>query len=96
MTHAELIAALKAAKEPSMALDFSIAAELEKSALPFTSSIDAAITLVPPKYEWCIYGAGGADVWKPDGLRRHEMTYAATPAIAICIAALSIPKEPAP
>ena len=59
----------------------------------FTASIDAAVSLVPNGWEWCVYGAGGSDVWLPEGLRAQQMTYAATPAIALCIAALKARPE---
>lgn len=54
----------------------------------YTASIDAALTLVPEGWEWCAYGAGGADVWWPEGLHAQKMTYAASPAVALCIAAI--------
>jgi len=60
---------------------------------PYTYSIDAAASLVPKGWEWCVYGAGGSDVWLPEGLHAQQMTYAATPAIALCIAALKARPE---
>ena len=59
----------------------------------FTSSIDAALTLVPDEWgcEMFIYpnGEGLADVrqWSPPSIRTGHMS-APTPALAICIAAL--------
>ena len=53
MTHAELIAALEAATEPSWELDAEIARAIGAPVYPdlrahrYTSSIDAALTLVP-------------------------------------------------
>lgn len=57
----------------------------------YTASIDAALTLVPEGMEWVVFGAGGADVWHVGNdatLHRIDETYASTPAIALCIAAL--------
>lgn len=55
----------------------------------FTASIDAALTLVPDGWSWSLYDVIG----KPESVRmwRHPMdvlTSAATPALALCIAAL--------
>lgn len=45
--------------------------------------------LVPEKHDWAVFGGGGADVWLSEpGVRRLGDTYAATPAIALCIASL--------
>lgn len=60
-------------------------------ARPYTSSLDAALTLVPEGWDWIVFGAGGADVWKVgpgNELHRIDETYAATPALALCIASL--------
>lgn len=56
----------------------------------YTGSIDAALTLVPPDFDWC---AGTDDDVPVAALTRpHEGPWtwnnAATPAIALCIAAL--------
>ena len=67
----------------------------------YTASIDAALLLVPEGWHWAVYtdkmicGKNGVRVviGGPDRTRRgwskiiHE-TYAATPALALCIAAL--------
>ena len=102
MTREGLIAALEAADGPSRALDMKIT-EYSKSMalfgtvgtdhLPFyTSSIDAALTLVPTGVFWCVgrYGApddepGHAYSAIVDHPRYYNHNH---PAIAICIAAL--------
>lgn len=57
--------------------------------LPYTSSIDAALTLVPEGCYWAVYRSGMAYV-KPDedGPQERDLAAAATPALALCIAAL--------
>lgn len=55
---------------------------------PFTSSIDAALTLVPAKHEALVYTTGAARVWPVEGRRNDDLSYGRTPAIALCIAAL--------
>lgn len=55
----------------------------------YTASIDAALALVPDGHQSVIWTAGGADVFPATpGLHAYDTTYAATPAIALCIAAL--------
>lgn len=64
---------------------------------PYTASLDAAMTLVP---EWCVWSTGdwkanghcaSASVWPPEDKRPegfHGIAQAATPALALCVAAL--------
>lgn len=64
-----------------------------KSPPPFSASIDAALTLVPPKSEWIVeaYNSNGV---KADHVRASAWVqgaarcFAATPALAVCAAAL--------
>ena len=55
---------------------------------PFSASLDAALTLVPDGWIWDVASTGSA--WTDNGLRegRHQMAKAATPALALVIAAL--------
>lgn len=55
----------------------------------FTSSIDAALTLVPVGMEWQVHSGCGAQV-NDVSIRPVRKNYAdgATPALALCIAAL--------
>jgi hypothetical protein len=70
-------------------LDSLHGTEIHRDPPHFTASIDAALTLVPEGREAVVYTAGGADVWHATaGMHMHDMTYAATPAVALCIAAL--------
>ena len=97
MTRADLIAALEKAEGPSRELDAEIRKHVPGDYLPaFTASLDAALTLVPeglawrvepatPGYtDWGKYRAGVTTWEKPYDLP----SYGATPAIALCIAAL--------
>lgn len=56
----------------------------------YTASIDAALTLVPPGYEWSRHrGANGQMTMQLDGgFSGGVQAQAATPALALCIAAL--------
>jgi len=95
MTHAELIAALEKADGPSGILDMHIANATDKPHREYTSSIDAALTLVPEG--WC-WNTGmqneeyttrpRAYCWKPAPPKDPVMRDAATPALALCVAAL--------
>ena len=104
MTLPDLIAALERAEGPSPYLDEVIDdMALERGwrqeratyhGLTYTSSIDAALTLVPVGRDWHVQknpsvSAAWALVEMPDrtqwGTNMHK---AATPAIALCIAAL--------
>jgi hypothetical protein len=55
----------------------------------YTSSIDAALSLVPEGHFWGLYSSGMAYV-KPDadGVQERHLSDGVTPAIALCIAAL--------
>jgi hypothetical protein len=66
---------------------------------PYTASIDAALTLVPEGWRWSLdwtqrppyQDCGRADLYAPGGgIKPPDVqdVYAATPAIALCIAAL--------
>jgi len=107
MTHDELIAALEAAEGPSRRLDELIDCEVNwcapmpDSAEPphYTASIDAALTLVPGGFQaFCL------TVTEAPENPRHKCgvviahpfsrdSFGATPAIALCIAALKARKE---
>jgi hypothetical protein len=110
--HAELIARLEVAEGPSRDLDMEIAKLAQGFGLPgsgllgylpyFTSSLDAALTLVPKGMWWLIglgktrpkeplYGAqillhGPRPPYNADVLAEGE--HDANPAIALCIASL--------
>jgi len=84
----------------------------------YTASLDAALTLVPEEWGWCVgdvhpptetyldAGRPWAEIWKRggptlhlagmlwDGIGRNGIN-AATPALALCIAALTARKETA-
>jgi len=95
MTRDELIAELEATEGPSGILDMHIANATDKPHREYTSSIDAALTLVPE--EWC-WNTGmqneeyttrpRAYCWKPTPTKDPVMRDAATPALALCIVAL--------
>ena len=101
MTHAELIAALEAATEPSWELDAEIARAIGAPVYPdlrahrYTSSLDAALTLVPEGWCWAIEGSRRAAVYDPSAdpepgsfANPIQMRSGFTPAIALCVAAL--------
>jgi hypothetical protein len=91
----ELIELLEKATGPAFALDMAIARAVNPQATaqtvppPYSASIDAALTLVPERairhIEWC---EGFVEV--AVFTERHSLAHgaAATPALAICIAAL--------
>ena len=55
----------------------------------YTASIDAALTLVPEGWDYTIYSRGEVSVHRSkSGTRTFYDAEAATPALAICIAAL--------
>lgn len=67
-------------------------------ALPsFSSSLDAAMTLVPDRFGWLVGSDGEAEVFEIEaGTPRHTAAYvnrAATPALALCAAALRAIQE---
>lgn len=97
-----LIERLEAASGPDRDLDMRIADlgrewKLPGSATPgyapmFTASLDAALTLVPEGHKWVLHSDGCAgvklcDMGDDDDLPTGE-DWAATPALALCIAAL--------
>ncbi len=53
----------------------------------FSGSLDAALTLVPDRWEW-LTGSGESWVWPSGGMSKGHRVSAATPALALCIAAL--------
>jgi hypothetical protein len=98
MTLSELIERLEKATEPDDKLDTNINAAVLRTVERFepfpayTSSIDAALTLVPEGYGWHLWSP---DNWLPAAeVRNGERVYygltaqAGLPAIALCIAAL--------
>lgn len=104
----ELIAALEVADGPSRELDCAIESWAVKmpvcigefGPMPFTSSIDAAIKLVPEGYTWSIsnralIGGTGcfASVLGPDDEYLFCEYHGATPAIALCINTLKARAE---
>jgi hypothetical protein len=98
MTLEELIAALRAATGPAYVLDeaidkYAVTLGLPPRVVPppYTASIDAALTLVPATCGWGVpFGPfaqhDGAQWWQAEVGAAEAM--AATPAIALCIAAL--------
>lgn len=65
--------------------------------VPFTTSLDAALTLVPEGFTWRVQcdRHGNAESWTENNggdfggiLALDTQTFAATPALALCIAAL--------
>ena len=61
---------------------------LHREVPPYTSSIDAALTLVPDGWGWELRGSGYANLMHPDHRQCDTEGYAATPATALVIAAL--------
>lgn len=56
---------------------------------PYTASIDAAMTLVPEGWSWSLFGPDNqACLVNPENPSQAATCDAATPAIALCIAAL--------
>lgn len=103
----QLIAALEKATGPSRELDLAIwnklypdavVAELPKSHFRVTASLDAALTLLLPGWAWCVQASeefpGQAWLYPPNNVNDEQVyAKAATPAIAICIAALKARKK---
>ena len=103
MTRDELIAALQAASGPDRSIDFELCelsaagvkeAELTGHIRHYTSSIDAALTLVP---DGAFHGVGMTISLPPETLATCSLYrdgycavfgYGNTPALAACIAAL--------
>lgn len=102
MTLPELIAALEAATEPSREIDnevdilaYEMGWRAERIMIPdttplYTASLDAALSLMPDGAEWFRErGANGSMSMVVDGPSRWaEAGQGATPALALCIAAL--------
>ena len=98
----DLIARLEAAEIGSRELDAAIYDAIDSPAIKikttldydfpaYTTSLDAALTLVPEGLAWGV--ADRKDKSKPLAICGHAdnpmtETYAATPALALCIAAL--------
>ena len=80
---------------PDPGIDW-IGYDLLRIAPNYTTSLDAALTLVPEGMKWCISDLGqiGAEDWAFAGVYGSPMvgsecdTNARTPALALCIAAL--------
>ena len=92
-----LIERLEALTAPSREVDLLIMRHAEniggdrENALPYTASIDAAMTLVPEKYAFgCGKGTSEPSVesWAWCGPDEGPYAWGATPAIALCIAAI--------
>ena len=85
--------ALEAAQEGSPELDRAVEAALATGAAGSTTSLDRALALaerVLPGWGWSAGGSRGehyARIDTPDG-RDFEESYAATPALALCLAIL--------
>ncbi len=100
--YSDIVERLRHATGPSRALDAEISRRfaqsdgdvqraIEAGQTDFTSSVDHAATLVPDGYHWVVRGDGRAGCASPGG--RYEVLpdavcEGATPAIALCIAAL--------
>lgn len=59
----------------------------------YTSSLDAALTLVPEGYGWCLYDDGSGEMGpqpEPGRLLEGDGFEGATPALGICIGALKV------
>ncbi len=87
----DLIARLEAASEGNADLDYEIAEVTDTIERPYTTSLDAALTLVPDGMRIMVEGGmgrGAAQVWKPTMSAYFDCKRAKTPAIALCIAAL--------
>ena len=82
-----LIAELRAAQGPSLAQDMEITRLLgERGWQPYTSSLDAAVSLVPEGCRWELHSWGSASCVSES----HDWHSAAfNPAISLSIAALS-------
>jgi len=91
-----IIARLEQATEGSDELDVLIARRMcgygptdpMWHALPYTTSLDAAKTLVPDHLGWIVDELGNAAVIYRHTLRRWDARHPGKPALALCIAAL--------
>lgn len=97
----DLIARLEAATGPDRDLDFAIAAAVgwpdsphsHQHARRYTEHLDAARSLVPEGWDWSVDGFGKSArgrgyLYSPYPDCEEVEAEAATPAIALCIAAL--------
>ena len=86
----------EAAEGPDRELDLDIMRWAENiggdpaNARPYTASIDAALMLVPKRHTWTLYADGCAGVCpkRDDDDLADGTIWAATPALALCAAAL--------
>jgi hypothetical protein len=96
----ELIERLERATDGSHALDHAIAkrfyaaAAVDQDVFPaYTSSLDTAMTLVPPGLDWAVHQTADgvfATVLTPDAVEHEGVSD--KPALALCIAALKARK----
>ena len=93
----ELIAKLEVAPEGSRGLDLDIAASIgaidwddvrDTQVDSYTTSIDAAMTLVLEGLAWTILSGAIQAACVGEASTGNPVTIAATPALALCIAAL--------
>lgn len=97
-----LIARLAAATEGSVQMDCLIADATNRPPFPYTTSLYAALSLVPDRHRWLLDKRPGA-YFRSDGYRAEvyreahpynsdrsdvPMHWVPTPALALCIAAL--------
>ena len=94
MTITELIEKLGAATRARTDLDQEIDKAIRPGVDPmpyryYTHSIDHAVLVVPAGYDWCLFSDGVAGCMEiaEDGCSFAD-SHGATPAIALCIAAL--------
>lgn len=95
MTLPELIAKLSEARRSNTTLDRAIDAAIRPGVDPmpcryYTHQMDHAVLVVPPDHDWSLYsdGVAGCEPSDPDGCPTAG-SHGATPAIALCIAALT-------
>lgn len=93
----ELIARIEAASGPDRELDKAVQTAIDGfehadhlSNKLFTGSVDAALMLVPDGFDWTLgHTNGGLTIHAEVGGRGDEyMRFGATPALALCAAAL--------
>lgn len=92
-----LIGKLEAATAPDRQLDYAIERELpfKSTATPhYTSSIDAALTVIPPEYGWNVNWWGFVQLFRKEdeaaggAMRGLIVGDQRPPAIALCVAGL--------
>lgn len=85
----DLLAALKAATGPSAALDAAIAENLGITERRFTSSFDAALSLVPDDHDWIVASVNGHYGGTPYAcVGSREEHFGETAVLSLCIAAV--------